>query len=154
MSARVVGIDPGLSGGLALITSMGAFVETMPLAGKEIDAAELAIILKGWEPDVVYVERVHSFPKQGSVSTFNFGMGYGTVKTAAIVLGYRLELVAPQAWKKAVLADTLKDKDAAIDWARRSYPLVRLVQPGCRKAHSGVADALAIAEFGRLREGK
>lgn len=153
MSKRIVGIDPGLSGGLALITPIGAYVEEMPLAGKEIDAAEVAVLLKGWAPDVVYVEQVHSMPKQGVASSFKFGMGYGTIRAAVVVLGYRLELVSPQSWKKIVLAGTLKDKDAAVDWARRSYPLVKLVPPGCRKAHDGMADALAIAEFGRLREG-
>jgi len=151
---RVVGIDPGLKGGLALIVSEAgqAFAEQMPIAGRSIDVAELALFLRGWGPDVVYIEKVGPMPKQGVVSTFTFGEGYGLVKGAIIALGYRLELVAPQTWKAQVLAGTKKDKEAAVDYCRRAYPSVRLVPEQCRVAHDGMADALCLAEYGRLRE--
>ena len=44
-TSRIVGIDPGLRGGLALVVPIlsAAYVEEMPIAGKEIDAAELAL---------------------------------------------------------------------------------------------------------------
>lgn len=153
--SRVVGIDPGLRGGLALVISQAdpaAYVEEMPIAGKEIDAAELALFLRGWAPDVVYLEKVGPMPKQGVVSVFTFGVGYGIVKGVVASLGVRLELVTPQTWKAQVLAGTKKDKDAAVDYCRRAYPLVKLVPKGCRVAHDGMADALCLAEYGRLRE--
>ena len=121
----------------------------MPVAGKEIDGHTIAALLREWQPSVVYVEKVHSMPKQGVASTFKFGMGYGVIIGICDALGLPYRLVTPQAWKKQVLAGTTKDKDAAISFVRRAYPHVNLTPGAKRKPHDGMADALCIAEFGR-----
>jgi len=147
----IVGIDPGQSGGIAYIHESGAasFAYPMPVAGKEIDGHTIAALLREWQPSVVYVEKVHSMPKQGVASTFKFGMGYGVIIGICDALGLPYRLVTPQAWKRQVLAGTTKDKDAAISFVRRAYPHVNLTPGAKRKPHDGMADALCIAEFGR-----
>jgi crossover junction endodeoxyribonuclease RuvC len=148
----IVGIDPGQTGGLAYIDTEGAssWAVPMPVAGKEIDGHAIADMLRNWGPDTVYIERVHSMPGQGVASTFKFGMGYGVIIGICDALGLPYRLITPQAWKKRVLAGTAKDKDAAISFVRRAYPHVDLTPGAKRKPHDGIADALCIAEFGRM----
>lgn len=145
----VLGIDPGQTGGLAAIMGEQVAVWPMPLAGKDIDLGEVARIMRSCVPDVVVIEKVHAMPKQGVSSTFKFGEGYGGIKGVAAALHLRIELVTPQAWQKLILSGTTRDKDAAVAYVRRAYPSAELVRKGCRIPHSGVADALCIAEYGR-----
>lgn len=154
-----LGIDPGLKGGLAALKGPGESGPTasfcpMPVSGGEVDARAIGIwlwdfALKNDNQVVVCVEKVGAMPKQGVVSTFTFGVGYGKILGAAGALGMRAELVTPQAWKKVVLAGTTKDKDAAVAYCMRAWPGLSLVLPGCRVPHDGCADALCIAEFAR-----
>jgi crossover junction endodeoxyribonuclease RuvC len=89
-------------------------------------------------------------PKQGLVSTFRFGMGFGTWLGMLAALRIPHLAVAPQTWKKSILAGTTKDKGAAIQWAQRRFPGVSLLASTRSKVpHDGLADALAMAEFAR-----
>lgn len=145
----VIGIDPGQTGGIAAIMGNQVVVWPMPLAGNDIDLGEVARILRSCVPDVVVIEKVHAMPKQGVSSTFKFGEGYGGIKGAAAALEIRVELVTPQAWQKAILSGTTRDKGAAVAYVRRAFPSAELVRKGCRIPHSGIADATCIAEYGR-----
>jgi Holliday junction resolvasome RuvABC endonuclease subunit len=153
----IIGIDPGLSGGVAIIrapTDVTCIV--MPVSGGEVDAGLLAAWLLRELPrplsgTVAYVEKVGSMPKQGVASTFKFGKGYGQVLGMLAALGIDTRLVTPQAWKKQVLAGTTQDKDAAIAYCRMRWPGIELVQHRCRKPHDGLADALCIAAYGAAR---
>lgn len=146
----IIGIDPGLSGGIAYISPTGGHdARPMPLAGNEIDGHEIAAQIKAVMPDVVILEKVHAMPKQGVSSTFKFGMGYGIVIGVCEALGIPYRLVTPKAWKKTVLAGTKKDKDAAISFVRRAYPSIDLTPGRKRVPHDGMADAICIAEYGR-----
>tara|TARA_B100000700_G_scaffold189815_1_gene209193 strand:- start:54660 stop:55127 length:468 start_codon:yes stop_codon:yes gene_type:complete len=146
----IVGIDPGQTGGIAHLASEGhAGAIPMPLTGKEIDGHAIAATLRELSPQVVIIEKVHAMPKQGVSSTFKFGMGFGLVIGVCEALGIPYRLVTPQAWKKAVLAGTTKDKDAAISFVRRAYPSIDLTPGRKRVPHDGMADAACLAEYGR-----
>lgn len=143
-------VEPGLSGGLAILKDGEVTARPMPLGGKEIDLVLLSQWLKESSPGLVIVEKVHSMPGQGVSSTFKFGQGYGAILGISAALSIPIELVTPQAWKKVVLAGSAKDKDAAIDYCRRAFPQVSLLPgPRCRKPHDGLADALCLLEYGR-----
>lgn len=151
-----LGFDPGLSGGWAAIPDQGPVkAGIMPVSGDQIDARALGIfvwgeVLKHDSAVVACVELVGAMPKQGLSSTFKFGKGYGTILGVLGALGVRTELVTPQKWKSVVLAGTAKDKDAAIAWCRRAYPSVNLLATErSRVPHDGIADAVAICEYGR-----
>ncbi|MDF3917497.1 hypothetical protein P3W43_01365 [Salinicola salarius] len=146
----IIGIDPGQKGGIAIMTEdRNACGYVMPLAGKEIDGHELANYLRGLPDVLVIIEKVHSMPKQGVASTFKFGMGFGIVIGVCEALGLPYRLVTPQAWKKAVLSGTAKDKSAAINFVRRAYPGLDLSPGRLRAPHDGIADAVCLAEYGR-----
>ncbi len=147
---NLVAVDPGLSGGLAILHGGEVTARPLPIAGKDLDLVLISQWLKDSSPGLVIVEKVHSMPGQGVSSTFKFGNGFGAILGMAEALSIRVKLVTPQAWKKVVLAGTAKDKDAAVDYCRRAFPNVSLLPgPHCRKPHDGVADALCLLEYGR-----
>ena len=149
MSA-IIGIDPGQSGGVARISSSGAAEAIpMPLAGKEVDGRALAEWITCRSPHLVVIEKVGAMPKQGVASTFKFGRNFGVLIGVVEALGLPYRLVTPQAWKKAVLAGTSRDKSAAVEHIHRLYPNVDLSPGRMRTAHDGMADALCLAEYGR-----
>lgn len=147
-----LGIDPGKSGGLALIDNYTLVdVIPTPVAGKEIDLGAIRDwLLKIIKADSceAWIEKVGAMPGQGVTGMFNFGFSTGAVHGVLAGLNIARFIVTPQAWKKEILTGTAKDKDAAIDWCVRKYPGLSLVPKGCRKAHNGMADALCIANYG------
>ena len=68
-----VGIDPGLTGGIAIINEQQ--IKVYPYTPEK-----LINICKNFVNSnssvLVAVEKVHAMPKQGVSSTFNFGMGF------------------------------------------------------------------------------
>jgi crossover junction endodeoxyribonuclease RuvC len=95
------------------------------------------------------VERVGPMPRQGVVSTFTFGRGFGEVLGALKALGVPLELPLPSAWKRDVLAGTDMGK-AAVGYVKRRFPAANLLPtPRSKKASDGIAEAVCLAEFGR-----
>ena len=99
-------------------------------------------------PYSAFVEKCHSMPGQGVKSMFSFGGAYEGIFGLLAGLQISARIVPPQAWKKAILAGTAKDKPAAIAYCRRRWPSVSLIPEGCRVAHDGMADALCIAAYG------
>lgn len=156
MSDIFCGIDPGLSGALAWVSSDGR-VWALPTptlaakAGRDFYEAEMVELLREHPIRHCAIEAVGAMPKQGVTSMFRFGMGYGLWLGMLAAVGIPHERVRPQAWKKEVLAGTTKDKAAAVEWCRRAYPSVGLVPKGCRKPHDGIAEAVALAEYARRR---
>lgn len=149
-TTALIAIDPGLSGGVAVLhRDQTITAQPMPLAGKELDLITLATLVREVDPDWIVVERVGPMPKQGVVSTFKFGSGYGALLGIAAALQIPTELVTPQRWKGRVLHGTAKDKPAAIAYCRRVFPAIHLVPPRCRVPHDGIADALCLLEYGR-----
>lgn len=123
-----VGIDPGLSGGLAIITChdavvIHASVHPIPInktkatktakAKNEYDVQAIANILWPLHKDCkdvkVCLERVGVMPGQGSVSGFHFGEGFGIWKGVVGTLGFELHLVTPLTWKKMWPDNLLKN---------------------------------------------
>lgn len=157
----VLGIDPGLKGGYAIYSDNyeSGFVKVfpMPVYGKEIDVSKIRehFMNNHWNTrsiPTVYIEKCSSMPKQGVCSVFKFGKGYGQIIGLCQAFGWPYELVRPMTWKNIVLSDTAKDKDAAIAVAKRLFPHIDLILPGCRVPHDGLADALCILQYGILKE--
>lgn len=96
---------------------------------------------------LVFIERVHSMPKQGVASSFNFGMGYGLWQGIVAGLGWPMELVTPQQWMKVMMTGQLKGKDAGRGRAMELWP--EAVEQFKRVKDNGRADAALLAEFGR-----
>lgn len=159
-----VGIDPGLNGAVAFIYEDGSVavqdMPTMEVAGdgkvrNKYNTNAMALMLRCFDPSDtrVILEAVHSMPKQGVASSFTFGEGLGMWKGIIAAFGYPLEMVTPQRWKKAMLADQGKYKDASRYKAIQLFP--SLTEQLKRVKDDGRAEALLMAEYGRrLRLGQ
>lgn len=149
----IIGIDPGLSGGIAAISSASELLDVADLPvirdGKLswIDGGELRSWLLGVIGEKrVIIERVTPMPKQGLGSTFNFGVGFGSVLGVAQSLGLPIELVTAATWKGAL--GLSRDKRASLDKARLLYPSAQLHLA----KHEGRAEALLIATWALRRQ--
>lgn len=151
----IAGIDPGKTGAIAFIK--GRKIKAFPTptlkiskTKSEIDGRAVFELLKKYKTDHVFIEKVHSMPKQGVSSTFVFGMGYGMMRGICVGLELPYTLVTPQAWKKEMCAGMPKGKDISIIVSKRIWPKINLLPTKrCRKESDGMADAALIAEYGR-----
>ena len=147
-----VGIDPGaISGAWGIVDHRGHYWSSgfIPHEDGRIKAAlfkaELSQAID--QQDVTFViEDVHAMPKQGVSSTFKFGMAVGAIR--AVVELYRAPwmIVRPQVWKKDL--NVTSDKQTSLDLARRLWPDAPLK----RQKDHGVAEALLLAEWAKLKE--
>jgi crossover junction endodeoxyribonuclease RuvC len=158
----IVGIDPGLDGAVCIYRSdKSILIEDTPTmqvkkAGGKLKSeylttamADLLVSLPPPETHV-FIESVHSMPKQGVASTFTFGKGYGIWIGIVAAYGFPVTFVTPQAWKK-FLMQGIHDKDAARLRAMQLYPSMMPVLK--RKKDIGRADALLIMHYGATQLG-
>ena len=135
-----VGIDPGVSGGLAAITAAG-------------DVAYLAALEKLTERDVydalaglagnarAVLEFVRSSPQMGVTSAFTFGRSYGSLRMALVAAGIPFDEVTPVRWQTAMSCRTGGVKAVSKARAQELFPAVRVTLWN--------ADALLLAEYAR-----
>lgn len=151
-----LGVDPGLSGGLALISKDGVIFEPMPCLDGVLDLAALTRWIRAHQPRirVAFLEAVHAMPKQGVSSSFKFGRVYGNVEGVLAALGVPYVLVSPQRWQKVMHAGIEgQTKQKSLVAVSRLFPNLDLrATPRSRTAHEGIAEALLIAEYGRRLE--
>jgi hypothetical protein len=135
-----IGIDPGLSGGIAFIPTTGEpWAHKMPETDRDLYDL-LRDSTRDSEARAV-VELVHSSPQMGVKSAFTFGEGYGRLGMALTALGVPYERVRPQAWQKAMGCLTKGDKNVSKRKAQELFPTLKITH--------AIADALLIAEYGR-----
>lgn len=153
--AIIVGIDPGIAGAVAWLRRSGdgvelLHVEDMPLNQlRGVSGPLLASAFNDWRPTLVFVESVHSMPKQGVKSTFTFGVGFGKVLGVLEAAGWPHALVQPQAWKKTQLAGTKKEKADAVVVACALWPSqARFFQTKNKARNAARAEAALIARHG------
>lgn len=147
---RMLGVDPGLGGALALVDDeLGlTVIQDMPVVqvGKTRVVSEgmLREVIRDLNPNHALVERVHAMPKQGVVSSFNFGMGYGLVRGVLAGLGVPVALITPMQWKRAMHMGA--DKSEARVIAARLFPLN--AKDFSRVRDDGRAEAALLALYG------
>lgn len=148
---RVVGIDPGLSGGLAFLDGTQASADPMPTIGKGkdrfLDVEELSNWIKFRAPELIVLERVNAIPGASAGSSFKFGGVYWTTYSIATLLRRPLLQVTPKQWQDRILGGTSRDKSVAMRVCRDLFPGCSIEVNGSQ--HDGLSDALCIAEYGR-----
>ena len=144
-----IGIDPGKTGGIALICDGYEEVYPAPVSGSDYLEAEMRMRIPTGNVRAA-IEKQQSMPKQGVSSTFKTGEGYGLWRGILVGLGVPYEIVTPQTWRKAMNLPAGSDKAASVVLAQRLFPSLsdKLVGPkgGIR---DGLAEALLIAEYRR-----
>ena len=162
MYGLVVGIDPGISGAIAILDSKGDAVDVydMPVADGLVSGGLLYRSLKDRLIRLVVVEKVNAKPPKkdkhgkqrsaGTASMFKFGDSVGAVRGVVGALGVPLAWAPPGVWKRHHRLIG-KDKEASRRLAMEKYP--RMAEKLARKKDSGRAEALLIAEYGRHKDG-
>lgn len=161
-----VGIDPGVSGGIAVLTQRGdeVFVRVTPMPDAPRELWEFIDDLPYFsgpadtrtrEGCVAMVEFVRASPQMGVVSAFTFGRGLGGLHMALTAAGIEFAEILPQKWQPAMRvvyprapkgpdgkrAFIAKDKNISKARAQELFP-------GLTVTHA-IADALLIAEYCR-----
>lgn len=142
-----IGIDPGTSGALAMI-SEGREAKVLSWDSEDYKNA-LAAISVANEHAIACLEKVSAMPKQGVTGMFNFGKNYGHIIGLLEANGIPYELVTPQKWQREF---SVTDKNSSIEVCKRLFPAVSLRKnQRCKKDNDGMSDALLMAEYARRR---
>lgn len=155
MNRVFMGIDPGLSGGIAVLDESGVVlsVRKMPPTPTDI-LTYLEEITSGSEVSpVCYIEKVGTgMPGQSSKATATFARHCGHLDMALLALGIPTNTVTPNKWEKfyQLGKSTSVSKSA---WknilkakAQQLFPMLG------KKITLATCDALLLAEYGRKKE--
>ncbi|EMV7410474.1 crossover junction endodeoxyribonuclease RuvC [Enterobacter soli] len=147
----ILGIDPGCSGALVLVTEQGGYIDHLAMptikvgTKSRVNGAAVAAWVRQYGITHAYLEQVGAMPGQGTASMFTFGHSAGVAEGILQGLNIPYTLVTPQAWKKS--AGLIgSDKDAARSRAIQLYPELRALD--AKAKGQAIADALLIARFG------
>lgn len=167
MGAHVIfgGIDNGADGAIVLIdaTHRVIFQEIAPTINvgakgskKRIpNVQRMAMILRTHLQHEMFVilEKAQPYPKEGAVTSFNYGRGYGAWEMGLAALGIPYEISDPKEWQGVIIkgiegADT---KARALLKVQRMIPTLDTVLSGCRVPHLGLPDAGCMALYALQR---
>jgi len=154
MSKYSIGIDPGLSGAIAIISPESLKIFDMPTmtverngkAKRQVSASELAemLYLYSGRDCHVYVEKVSAMAGQGVTSVFSFGRSFGMIEGILAAFKMPVTFVPPATWVKAVGRGQGKDASRA-----RAMELFPSDQDQFKRVKDdGRADAALIAYWG------
>ena len=152
---KIVGIDPGLSGAIAILENnkvLNIFEIPVMSEGKknkrQLNSALLVNLLKAninkEEEVAVVVEQVNAMPGQGVTSMFNFGQTFGAIKGICAALNLPIFFVRPSKWKKHFELIN-SSKDSSRTKVIEMYP--SLSNQFARKKDVNKSDAILIARF-------
>lgn len=145
-----MGIDPGRGGGIAVIDTLsGELVDVTAMPDTIADISDF--IEKHNDVNSVYLETVHSMPKQGVASTFTFGQYYGYVQMAVVAHKIRCIDVLPSKWQQG-LGVKAKKGEAKTAHKNRLKGLAQKLFPKAKVTLKN-ADAILLAEYGKRMEG-
>ena len=146
----VLGIDPGLSGALALYDGDALEVVDIPTlqlkSKRVVDEYALARIIDNWSGRIreVWLEQVGTRPGEGVVGAFTFGRGYGLIRGVCCAYFLPIVDVTPATWKAAMKVRGDKDESRL----RASAVFPKYGSLWSLKKHDGRAEAALIARHG------
>ena len=148
----ILGIDPGSSGGLAIVESKVnslpkiIWASKMPVVSiynkKIIDVMKVSLALKEYSIDVTIIEKVHAMPRQGVSSSFQFGRIFGGIEAISYIYTKRVDYIAPAVWKKSLGLGSSKQE--SLDLARLKFGKLNFWD---LKSNDGIAEAALLALF-------
>lgn len=158
MKPYILGIDPGLTGGLALIHAPPIPRQLLTIIDLPPDPKDLATTLDMYAQSIrfavvekvgamVYTNKFGEKRGQGAKSSFAFGKGYGLLLGTMTALSIPFFEINPSVWK--ILLGLSSNKAKSIQKAKELYP--ESASFLTLKKHDGRAEALLLAHFGRER---
>lgn len=154
---RVLGADPGLDGGLAVVECGRLDAAAgMPVLETKRGRMVDAVRLHGWLAampvvDAVVIERAQSMPRQGVASTFRYGQAVGALE-ALLRVSFpeaRMEWVAASVWKRAM--GLTADKGRSLAEATLRFGEAMRLQHWSGRGKHGTAEAALLAAWMEAR---
>ena len=136
---KFIGIDPGKSGGISVITHDLQDVVAYKMPDTEKDIADLFKEITFEGPYVALIEKVSSMPGQGVKSMFNFGMNYGFLRACLHSNNIPFDDVLPRKWQQHLGCLTKGDKNVTKSKAQQLFPDIKMTH--------AIADSLLIAKY-------
>ena len=159
---RVLGIDIGVVGALALLTDAGELVDIadmpvladVPAGRRTVNGPLLAATVFRWQAKRAFVEMVGARPGEGAVGAFAFGRSRGIVEGVLAAANVPATFIAPASWKRAIGIPPGKDgaKDRARSMAISRWPAQ--ADRFARVKDDGRAEACLIAVAGIMKDGR
>jgi hypothetical protein len=163
---KFIGIDPGVSGGIAVL-SESAVLSFHSMPKTEEDTYYLLLKVTNGEEDNIRVvlEEVSGYiPRrnkegqsegQPGSSMFNFGWNYGGLRMALVALGLvegkQWETVHPKTWQKALgIPPRITKSESRGDWKNRLKATAARMFPSLMVTLK-TADSLLLAEYCRRK---
>lgn len=144
-----LGIDPGLSGGVAVV---GDVVEAYKMPATEKDLWDLITSLHArLHIEFALIEELHALPaaveerlgiKRGSVATAKLMQHYGSLRMALIASGIPFDEKVAATWQRIMACRTHGDKNVSKARAQQLFPEIKITH--------ATADALLIASAARI----
>jgi Holliday junction resolvasome RuvABC endonuclease subunit len=135
---QYLGVDVGVSGGLALLDDAGAVLWAVKMPATD---ADLFALFPRDELTVAVLEKVSASPQMGVTSAFTFGAGYGRCRMALAAARIPFDELTPQTWQRRLGGLSGGDKQLLKARAQQLYPTVRITL--------ATADALLLATCAR-----
>ena len=151
----IIGIDPGLSGAIAVLENhIVKKIFDMPVMSegkknkRQLNSAQLVELIKqnikNKEETAIVVEQVNAMPGQGVTSMFNFGQTFGAIKGICAALGLPIFFVRTTKRKKHFELIN-SSKDASRTKVIEMYPSIS--NQLSKKKDVNKSDAILIARF-------
>jgi len=145
-NSLIVGIDPGKSGGIAVVSE-----STIKASKTPLDTIQMSMLVKSAvnsayidnQKLTVYIENVHAFPTDGRSSAFKFGMNYGMWLGILASNNLTPIKVSPFKWMQefAPLPKQKKERKRMLKQiAQEMFPSIKVTL--------NTADAILIAVYG------
>jgi Holliday junction resolvasome RuvABC endonuclease subunit len=155
----ILGIDPGIRGGLAIVSinANGAAPQLVhaidiPVTGvgakERVDVLAIRSWLAQHTPQHAFIERAQAMPKQGASSGFKYGRAVGAIESVIACCAIPLTIVEPSVWKRFYQLRG-GDKEAGRQRALQLFPAAHALL--ARKKDHGRAEAALIALAGAPR---
>lgn len=146
----ICGIDPGQSGGVAMIEDNAILYTTaMPVLNKIVVVPELVTMLDTYNPDRVLIELQGI--RGGQRGAMAIGANYGRILAAVEYLELPYRVITAPVWnRRAGIPAKLKGKEkkeASFAAAKREWG-ESFTKLGLRPTQDGPVEALLIARFG------
>lgn len=157
-SGAVIGVDPGIHGGIAYLEGDGLSVTVLPIptvserVGKTVRQrvdlwrlAEIITNMRNAGAVAAWIERVGPMPTDSALTAFSFGWSACAVSMGLACCKVRSFYVAPLVWKRSFKLS--KDKELSRLKASQLFPAD--AHQWSRKSDDGLAEAVLISRYGR-----
>jgi crossover junction endodeoxyribonuclease RuvC len=151
-SVKIAGIDPGVHGGIAVISVTNGTAPVLldaidiPIVGSGAKQRVDAIAVRKWlvlhQPTHAAVERGQALPRQGASSGFLYGRACGALEATVASLEIPMLFVEPSVWKRRLHLRG-KDKEGARQLALQLFPHAHHLL--ARKKDHGRSEAALLA---------